>query len=111
MNPTNQYKSKRQEKLAQKQLQYRLDKSSFATKTAFRDAERNFKSKCPPPDFANVIDFDNTENCSEEIRREIVEIELSCDLGNENNLFFEKSQKAYLIKSIPGIIDIPFLPM
>ncbi|CAG8554009.1 10479_t:CDS:2 [Paraglomus occultum] len=106
MNPTKQYKSKRQEKLARKQLQSRLDKSSFATKTAFRDAERNFKSRCPPPDFTNVIDFYNTENCNEEIRREIVEVELSCDLGNENNLFFEKSQKAYLIKSIPGFIFI-----
>ncbi|KAF0511022.1 Alkylated DNA repair protein alkB-like [Gigaspora margarita] len=114
-------KSRRQQKLEQKQLQSRLNKSSsFATKTPFRDAERNFKSRLPPPDFSSVIDFYNLENCIDEIKNKVIEVELAVDLGEEcENLFgkckdgeYIERKKAYLFKDLPGFIFIrnPFTP-
>nr|CAG8625977.1 14091_t:CDS:2 [Entrophospora candida] len=47
---TQQYKSKRQQKIAEK-LSKNKQSSNTSTKTCFRDAERNFKSRLPPPDF------------------------------------------------------------
>ncbi|CAG8761056.1 14182_t:CDS:1, partial [Racocetra fulgida] len=86
-------KSKRQQKLEQKQLQSRRTKSSsFATKTPFRDAERNFKSRLPQPDFSKVIDFDNLENCLDEIKDKVIEVELTADLGEECENLFGKYQ-------------------
>lgn len=113
------HKSRRQKKLERKQLQYReAQAATYATKTPFRDAERNFKSRFPPPDFSNVFDFDNIDNCSAEIRSKIVQVDLSHILGKENEYqelfgqfeqfdeFDEKidlnRKKAYLIKDFPG---------
>ncbi|RIA92841.1 hypothetical protein C1645_691274 [Glomus cerebriforme] len=119
-----QYKSKRQQKLAQKQS---LSKSfTHSTQTQFRDAERNFKSRLPPPTFDNVIDFYNLDQCSDEIKNKIMKIELKVELGKEDeseekgNIFGDYNELkegedvikgerkvAYLIKDIPGFIFIP----
>ncbi|CAG8464511.1 7084_t:CDS:2 [Acaulospora colombiana] len=113
--------SKRQRKLIRKQLQYRNAQSStYSTNTPFRAAERNFKSRLPPPDFNNVIDFYNIDNCCEEIKSKIVEVELKADLDEEYGELFGSSdgienvnmKKAYCIKDLPGFIFIrnPFTP-
>ncbi len=115
-----QYKSKRQQKLAQKQSLSRQSKSfTYSTQTPFRDAERNFKSRSPPPDFSNVIDFYNLDQCNDEIKNKIIKIELKVELGEneeKDNSFgdynelkeeekdFIKGERktAYLIKDLPG---------
>src|SRR5688500_12344648 len=115
-----QYKSKRQQKLAQKQSQSRQSKSfTYSTQTQFRDVERNFKSRSPPPDFSNVIDFYNLDQCNDEIKNKIIKIELKVELGEneeKDNLFGDYSElkeeekdfikgerkTAYLIKDLPG---------
>ncbi|CAG8568010.1 10641_t:CDS:2, partial [Acaulospora morrowiae] len=113
--------SRRQKKLARKQLQYRnAQASTYATRTPFRDAERNFKSRLPPPDFSNVIDFSNIDKCREDIKSKIVEVELKVDLGEEFEKLFGRfdgieninRKKAYCIKDLPGFIFIqnPFTP-
>ncbi|CAJ0761156.1 7898_t:CDS:2, partial [Entrophospora sp. SA101] len=51
---TQQYKSKRQQKIAEK-LSKNKQSSNTSTKTCFRDAERNFKSRLPPPDFSFIF--------------------------------------------------------
>ncbi|CAG8499270.1 3770_t:CDS:2 [Diversispora eburnea] len=98
--------------------------TNYATKTPFRDAERNFKSRLPPPNFSNVIDFDNIDGCSVEIKNKIVQVDLSHDLGKEEykELFGQfdeidekidlNRKKAYLIRDFPGFIFIrnPFTP-
>ncbi|RHZ77078.1 hypothetical protein Glove_186g49 [Diversispora epigaea] len=118
-------KSRRQKKLERKQLQCReAQATNYATKTPFRDAERNFKSRLPPPNFSNVFDFDNIEDCSAEIKNKIVQVDLSNDLDKEEykKLFGQfdeidekrdlNRKKAYLIKDFPGFIFIrnPFTP-
>ncbi|CAI2174970.1 19639_t:CDS:2 [Funneliformis geosporum] len=117
-----QYKSKRQQKLAQKQSQ--LKPSTYTTQTPFRDAERNFKSRLPPPDFSNVIDFYNLDQCNDELKNRIIKIELKVELGENGeseNLFgdykeLKEEEKdfikggrrtAYLFKDLPGFIFIP----
>jgi hypothetical protein len=118
MISSTQYKSKRQQKLEQKQT---LSKSfTHSTQTPFRDAERNFKSRLPPPNFDNVIDFYNLDRSSDEIKNKIVKIELNVELGKEEeeekrNIFGDynelKEEKdiiegerriAYIIKDLPG---------
>src|SRR5438552_850298 len=103
--------SKRQRKLIRKQLQFRsAQASTYTTKTPFRDAERKFKSRLPAPDFSNVIDFSNIDNCSDDIKSKIVEVELNIDLGEEYGKLFGRfdgienvtRRKAYCIKDLPG---------
>ncbi|CAG8450777.1 6123_t:CDS:2 [Cetraspora pellucida] len=73
------------------------------------------KSRLPPPDFSKVIDFDNLENCLDEIKNKVIEVELATDLGEEyENLFgkckdgaYIERKKAYLFKDLPGFIFIP----
>ncbi|CAB4422914.1 unnamed protein product [Rhizophagus irregularis] len=118
-----QYKSKRQQKLEQRQSQSKS--FTHSTQTPFRDAERNFKSRLPPPNFDNVIDFYNLDLSSDEIKSKIVKIELKVELGKDDdeekeNIFGDynelKEEKeiikgerriAYVVKDLPGFIFIP----
>ncbi|EXX51942.1 uncharacterized protein OCT59_023028 [Rhizophagus irregularis] len=118
-----QYKSKRQQKLEQRQSQSKP--FTHSTQTPFRDAERNFKSRLPPPNFDNVIDFYNLDLSSDEIKSKIVKIELKVELGKDDdeekeNIFGDynelKEEKeiikgerriAYVVKDLPGFIFIP----
>lgn len=113
-----QYKSKRQQKLEQRQSQSKP--FTHSTQTPFRDAERNFKSRLPPPNFDNVIDFYNLDLSSDEIKSKIVKIELKVELGKDDdeekeNIFGDynelKEEKeiikgerriAYVVKDLPG---------
>ncbi|CAG8469313.1 7830_t:CDS:2 [Cetraspora pellucida] len=62
-----------------------------------------------------VIDFDNLENCLDEIKNKVIEVELVTDLGEEYETLFGKCKdgeyierkKAYLFKDLPGFIFIP----
>ena len=112
------HNSKRQQKLAQKQSQSKS--FTYSTQTPFRDSERNFKSRLPPPNFDNVIDFYNLDQCNDEIKNKIVKIELKVELGKDDekekeNIFGDynelKEEKdvikderriAYLVKDLPG---------
>ncbi|CAG8540555.1 3894_t:CDS:2 [Funneliformis caledonium] len=114
---STQYRSNRQQKLAKKQS--RLKPSTYTTQTPFRDAERNFKSRLPPPDFSNVIDFYNLDHCNDELKKKIIKIELKAELGEneerenlfgdykelkeeEKNIIKGGRKTAYLIKDLPA---------
>jgi hypothetical protein len=113
------YNSRRQQKLAQKQIQSKS--FTYSTQTPFRDTERNFKSRLPPPNFDNVIDFYNLDQCNDEIKNKIVKVELKIELGKDDveeereekeNIFGElkkgndiikgERKTAYLVKGLPG---------
>lgn len=113
------HNSKRQQKLAQKQSQSKS--FTYSTQTPFRDSERNFKSRLPPPNFDNVIDFYNLDQCNDEIKNKIVKIELKVELGKEgeeeekeekedifgelkegNDIIKGERKTAYLVKDLPG---------
>ncbi|CAG8474315.1 9866_t:CDS:10 [Ambispora gerdemannii] len=119
------YTSKRQQKIAERKKSAHKSKltstGSYSTQTAFRDAERNFKSRLPEPDYSRVIDFDQIENINSDGYDEFIKVELDCDLGEKCHEIFEdlstdqvkiNRRFGYMLKNIPGFIFIrnPFTP-
>lgn len=112
MAPT--FKSRRQEKiwLRQKRQVEEKKKSAktYVNQAPFRYAERNFKSRMPPPDFSDVLDFDELGQSTEEKYKTVVPVPLTHDLRKLSNVFGESDtpcQQAYILKNVPGLIIIP----
>ncbi|ORY02811.1 hypothetical protein K493DRAFT_207828 [Basidiobolus meristosporus CBS 931.73] len=108
-NPTaGKFRSKRQEKLALKNAQ---SNKSFVNQTAFRTAERAYRTRIPPPDFTNVIDFANLERNTQENLDRMVKVELKHDLAALSPLFGEskgnEAKVGYTLKDFPGVVIIP----
>ncbi|KAI9477842.1 MAG: hypothetical protein EXX96DRAFT_595453 [Benjaminiella poitrasii] len=87
--------------------------TSYVNQAPFRYAERNFKSRVPPPDFSQVVDItclddghDKNDNY-----KDVVAIELSHDLKQLSSVFGESdsndNKQAYILKSVPGLVIIP----
>jgi alkylated DNA repair protein alkB family protein 1 len=102
------FKSKRQQKIWEKQKseneERKRQRKTHVNQEAFRFAERNFKSRNPPPDFSQVVDF-NKEHPHK------VKVRLTQDLGALSPLFGchddKQCRDAYVLKSVPGLIVIP----
>ncbi|OZJ06153.1 hypothetical protein BZG36_01040 [Bifiguratus adelaidae] len=106
--------SARQRKIRDKQQQAsaaaKADPATYTTHNPFRTQERNFKSRAPPPDFSRVFDFNDIERNAPDVRKEIVEVELAHDIGQLCSFFGQEDRsrrKAYLVKSVPGLVVIP----
>ncbi|KAI7897704.1 uncharacterized protein BX663DRAFT_490633 [Cokeromyces recurvatus] len=117
MMPT--FTSKRQQKIWERQRKEtesrKKSPASYVNQTPFRYAERNFKSKVPPPDFSQVLDFNTIydDRPKNENYKDIVAVELSHNLkklssmfGDDDDLSSSKTA-AYILKSVPGLIIIP----
>ncbi|KAI8339176.1 hypothetical protein BC941DRAFT_460649 [Chlamydoabsidia padenii] len=92
-----------------KQAEQKLERNSHVNQTPFRYAERNFKSRTPPPDFSNVIY--PTDQPSPE---KLAPVELAYDLrtltphfGVSDEAWTERSKQAYVLKELPGLVIIP----
>lgn len=112
MAPT--FKSRRQEKiwLRQKKQVEEKKKSAktYVNQAPFRYAERNFKSRMPPPDFSNVLDFEELGYSQDEKYNTVVPVPLTHDLRKLSNVFGESDQpcqQGYILKNVPGLIIIP----
>ncbi|KAI8876631.1 hypothetical protein K501DRAFT_261852 [Backusella circina FSU 941] len=105
------FKSKRQEKIWLNQKRFnenkKKDQKTYVNQAPFRYCERNFKSKVPPPDFTNVIDFKKQTHNTIENQDRIVSVELKHDLADLSSLFGTSTRQAYVLKNIPGLIVIP----
>ncbi|KAI9493648.1 hypothetical protein BDB00DRAFT_763199 [Zychaea mexicana] len=96
--------SRRQQKILEKQKQeaaHRKQKaSSYVNQAPFRYAERNFKSRVPPPDFSKVVDLDHRDSNDPRI----IQIPLPQKLVSPH--FAREDSNAFLLKDIPGLIII-----
>lgn len=96
--------SNRQLKARMKQAEKKLEQCSHVNQTPFRSAERNFKSRTPPPDFSNVI-YPSSQPVSEQL----VPVQLTQDLrmlsphfGTSDASWEQRSHQAYVLKELPG---------
>lgn len=113
MEPT--FKSRRQQKIWERQKrgveEKKKNSKSYVNQAPFRYCERNFKSRVPPPDFTNVVDFNEIkQNNTRENFERIVPVQLSRDLKSISKIFGESDescQTAYILKDVPGLIVIP----
>lgn len=73
-----------------------------------RQEYKRYKRKKPPPDFTEVVDFDNPET----FRGRVDKLELCNLLHSKFGLRCAKKWRAFKLKSCPGVIFIanPFLP-
>ncbi|KAI8882411.1 Yip1-domain-containing protein [Backusella circina FSU 941] len=81
-------------------------RKTYVNQEAFRSAERNFKSRNPPPDFSKVVDV------TKEDQEHIIKVPLTQDLESLSRLFGDNQhsktcQDAYVLKNVPGLIVIP----
>ncbi|KAG1473558.1 hypothetical protein G6F56_000885 [Rhizopus delemar] len=110
---TPQFKSKRQQKIWERERQEveskKKNASSYVNQAPFRYCERNFKSRVPPPDYSQVIDLgDLPGKHNPEILNELVPVKLTQDLSQLSSLFGDRPcEDAYLLKNVPGLIVIP----
>lgn len=92
--------SRRQQKIREKEkkavAEQKLKRESYVNQTPFRDAERNFKSRFPEPDFSKVIDLETVQDGNPTV----VKTCLKQSLSSEH--FGKCSEEAYIITSIPG---------
>ena len=92
--------SRRQQKILERQKQEAANRkqktSSYVNQAPFRYAERNFKSRVPPPDYSKVVDLHHYD--SKDSR--IVKISLPNKLVSP--FFGEQDYSAYLLNDIPG---------
>ncbi|KAI8636313.1 hypothetical protein BD408DRAFT_355921 [Parasitella parasitica] len=80
--------------------------ASYVNQSPFRYAERNFKSRVPPPDFSQVVDFEKIEDHSDII----VPVQLTEDLRRLSSVFGRcetPCRDAFVLKNVPGLIIIP----
>ncbi|KAK9765532.1 hypothetical protein K7432_006072 [Basidiobolus ranarum] len=107
VHTTKKFKSRRQEKLALKNAQ---SNKSYVNQTAFRACERIYRTRLPPPDFTEVIDFENLASNTQQNLDRIVKIELKHDLTELSPLFGESRNDAklcYTLRDFPGLVVIP----
>ncbi|KAI9321266.1 hypothetical protein BX666DRAFT_2017334 [Dichotomocladium elegans] len=102
--PVSKMSSRRQQKIQERQqkeaAQRKQNAKTYINQVPFRFAERNFKSRVPPPDFSNVIDL-HTHGTDNRVRQ----VQLNCPLNHL--LFKENQQAAYILDDFPGLIFIP----
>ncbi|KAI8150075.1 hypothetical protein BJV82DRAFT_503313 [Fennellomyces sp. T-0311] len=96
--------SRRQQKILERQKQEAADRkqksTSYVNQAPFRYAERNFKSRVPPPDFSKVVDL----NYYDSNDPRIVKIPLPQKMISP---FFDKEDcDAFLLSDVPGLIII-----
>ncbi|CAO3647810.1 unnamed protein product [Mucor fragilis] len=112
MPPTTHmtFKSRRQQKIWEKQRKEAEAKkktsTSYVNQAPFRYAERNFKSRVPPPDFSQVVDFEKRHEHGDMI----VPVQLTDDLRRLSSVFGTcetPCRDAYVLKNVPGLIVIP----
>lgn len=110
-----EFKSRRQQKIWERQRrgveEKKKNSTSYVNQAPFRYCERNFKSRVPPPDFTNVVDFQNIkESNTKENYERIVPVQLSQDLRDISKIFGESNENcrdAFVLKDVPGLIVIP----
>ncbi|KAJ9084088.1 hypothetical protein DSO57_1027896 [Entomophthora muscae] len=101
--------SNRQKKLQLQQVLKR-DADPYQNQTPFRALERKFKRRVPPPDFSEIIDFQNLDKSPEEYRSRINRVELSEKLYGP--LFGSGSEESsarnfgYTVEGFTGFIFI-----
>ncbi|KAJ1656021.1 hypothetical protein IWQ61_004334 [Dispira simplex] len=108
--------SRRQQKRALFQKRDR-DRQGYMNDTPFRQVERQYRVRIPPPDLSQVLDFCNLEKNSIEYQQRIVPIALNSDwltaVQDAPDLFgvHVKSTDVpctgYMVKYFPGFIFIP----
>ncbi|KAJ1962622.1 hypothetical protein IWQ62_003467, partial [Dispira parvispora] len=108
--------SRRQQKRALFQKRDR-DRQGYKNDTPFRQVERQYRVRIPPPDLSQVLDFSNLENNSIEYQQRIVPITLNTDwftaVQDAPDLFGVHAKCAdiprtgYMVKDFPGFIFIP----
>lgn len=108
MAPT--FKSRRQQKIWERERKEAEAKkktaTSYVNQAPFRYAERNFKSRVPPPDFSQVVDFQKLQDHSDVI----VPVQLTDDLRRLSSVFGKYEtpcRDAYVLRNVPGLIIIP----
>lgn len=114
-NTVPTFKSKRQQKIWERQRrqveEIKKSKQSYVNQAPFRYVERNFKSRVPPPDFTQAVDFDNIKDSNtRENLENIVPVQLTNDLRHLSPIFGASDkpcQDAFVLKSVPGLIIIP----
>ncbi|KAI9245357.1 hypothetical protein BDA99DRAFT_549239 [Phascolomyces articulosus] len=74
--------------------------SSYVNQAPFRYAERNFKSRVPPPDYSKVVDLHHFDSSDPRI----VKISLPNKLISP--FCYKQDYDAYLVNDIPGLIII-----
>lgn len=96
--------SRRQQKLYEKQLRENVNRKqnpeTYVNQAPFRYAERNFKSRFPPPDYSQVIDFHSSQNLAE-----AEQVRLAQSLQSLSSLFGDSDQttiEAFILKRVPG---------
>lgn len=101
--------SNRQLKARLKQAEKKLEQHSHVNQTPFRSAERNFKSRTPPPDFSNVI-----YPSSQPVPEQLAPVQLTQDLralspyfGPSDADWEQRSHQAYVLKELPGKSLVP----
>ncbi|RUP51662.1 hypothetical protein BC936DRAFT_146730 [Jimgerdemannia flammicorona] len=110
--------TKRQQKLraleSSRNSAKKSNPASYVNQAPFRYAERNFKSRSPPPDMTEVFDFANMDGNADVIKKRIVEVKLKSDLrglcslfGDSEETWRDRWDRAYVIKGVPGLVVIP----
>jgi alkylated DNA repair protein alkB family protein 1 len=104
--------SRRQQKIWEKQQRENAEKkASHANQSAFRYAERVFKSNIFTPEFKEIVDFSNIDNNTQETKDNLIKVKLSNDLRQLSAAFGTPSDSpqvyAIVMKNIPGLIVIP----
>ncbi|CAO3593942.1 unnamed protein product [Absidia cylindrospora] len=96
-------------KQAREMAEKKRDPTTYVNQTPFRYAERNFKSRTPPPDYSNVIS-PSSRPCPDQL----APVELANDLrslspyfGTSDSVWEQRSTEAYVLKELPGLIIIP----
>ncbi|KAF1796359.1 hypothetical protein FB192DRAFT_1293202 [Mucor lusitanicus] len=117
VNHQQQFKSKRQFKIWEKQQKEnaakRLNRALYANQSPFRYAERVYKSRVlSDADAREIVDFSNLSNNTTQVQSNIVQVPLKHDLGTLSNAFsadmsHNKSNYALIMKNVPGLIVIP----
>lgn len=112
VNHQQQFKSKRQFKIWEKQQKEnaakRLNRALYANQSPFRYAERVYKSRVlSDADAREIVDFSNLSNNTTQVQSNIVQVPLKHDLGTLSNAFsadmsHNKSNYALIMKNVPG---------
>ncbi|KAF7728620.1 hypothetical protein EC973_005847 [Apophysomyces ossiformis] len=111
------FTSRRQQKIWEKQQKQnaakRQKRDSYVNQAPFRHVERQFKTR-GPIDVSQVVDFHNLDGNSEQIKENIVQVELAEDLRSLSTLFgvtdndwMKRAHRAMVLKNVPGLIVIP----
>ncbi|KAG0191525.1 hypothetical protein DFQ28_011642 [Apophysomyces sp. BC1034] len=117
MHPLPVFKSRRQQKIWEKQQKQnaakRQKRESYVNQAPFRHVERQFKSRAPL-DVSQVVDFHHLDKNSDQVKENIVQVELAEDLRALSDIFgvsddewAKRARRGLVLKNVPGLIVIP----